>query len=176
MAAGDINLANVIYAGDTLDFTISVPDRPAPTWTLKYRLAPASGSVIDIAATASGTDHRVQVTATTTGAWAVGTYSWTAYVESGAGARYTLARGRLDIKPASASLAAGADTRTQAEVALDAIDAVLANRATADQKSYEIAGRSLERMEIDQLLQLRAYYAQKVAAARGITRQILVRM
>ncbi len=171
-----MNLANVLYAGDTLDFTTTVVDYPAPTWTLKYRLAPASGTPIDLTGTASGTDHRIQATATTSAGWAVGTYSWTAYVENGSGERYTLARGRLEIKSASASLAAGADTRTQAEIALDAIDAVLANRATVDQKRYEINGRSLERMSVAELLELRGYYAAKVNAERGITRRILLRM
>ena len=41
---------------------------------------------------------------------------------------------------------------------LDGIEAVLENRASQDQMSYSIAGRSLSRMSIDDLLTFRARY------------------
>lgn len=169
-----MQLRDILYAGDTLDFTTSVTDYPAPVWTLRYRLAPASGAAIDLTSAAAGSDHRITANASATASWVVGTYSWTAWVENAGGERYTLARGRLEIKPASATLAAGVDTRSQAEIALAAIDAVLANRATVDQMEYSIAGRSLKRMTIDELLKLRSHYVDEVNKERGITRRILV--
>lgn len=169
-----MQLRDILYAGDTLDFTTSVTDYPAPVWTLRYRLAPASGAAIDLTSVAAGSDHRITANASATASWVVGTYSWTAWVENAGGERYTLARGRLEIKPASATLAAGVDTRSQAEIALAAIDAVLANRATVDQMEYSIAGRSLKRMTIDELLKLRSHYVDEVNKERGITRRILV--
>lgn len=169
-----MQLRDILYAGDTLDFTTSVTDYPAPVWTLRYRLAPASGAAIDLTSVAAGSDHRITANASATASWVVGTYSWTAWVENAGGERYTLARGRLEIKPASSTLAAGVDTRSQAEIALAAIDAVLANRATVDQMEYSIAGRSLKRMTIDELLKLRSHYVDEVNKERGITRRILV--
>jgi hypothetical protein len=169
-----MQLQNILYAGDTLDFTTTVNDYPASTWTLKYRLTPTTGTAIDLTGSASGTNHRVVVTASSSAAWVAGAYSWTAYVENGTGERYTLARGRLEIKPASATLAAGVDTRSQAEIALAAIDAVLANRATVDQMEYSIAGRSLKRMTVAELLALRSHFEGEVSKERGITRRILV--
>ncbi len=156
-------LSNVLTAGDTLDFTTSVPDYLASAgWTLKYRLAPrVSGTPIDITATASGDDHRVTVNATTTAGWAAGWYAWTAYVEKAA-ERYTVDRGDLQIRAASTSLAAGTDNRTHARKVLDAIEAVLENRATLDQEEYAIAGRSLKRTPIEELMVLRDRYKAEV--------------
>ena len=169
-------LNNVLTAGDTLDFTTSVPDYLASAgWVLKYRLAPrAAGTAIDLTSVASGDDHRVTVLAATTLSWAVGEYGWTAFVEKAA-ERYTVDRGELTIRAASTTLAAGVDTRSQARVALDAIDAVMANRATMDQQEYSIAGRSLKRMSVDELLKLRAFYADQVAKEKGRTGRIYLR-
>ena len=48
--------------------------------------------------------------------------------------------------------------RSHANVVLDAIEAVIENRATIDQQSMAIAGRSLSRMSIDDLLNFRNQY------------------
>lgn len=173
-----MQLRDILYAGDTLDFTTSVTDYPAPVWTLRYRLAPASGAAIDLTSAAAGSDHRITANASATASWVVGTYSWTAWVENAGGERYTLARGRLDIRPASASLPAGADARTQAEIALEAIDAVLAGRATHDQAELRLAvngdWRSVRRMTHEELMRLRRFWQRQVDAERGTVRRYVV--
>jgi 3-dehydroquinate synthase class II len=58
------------------------------------------------------------------------------------------------------SVSSAADLRSHNKKVLDAIKAVLENRATTDQLSISIAGVSLSRMSIDQLLQLKNYYEQ----------------
>lgn len=179
-------IENVITAGDTLDFTTSVPDYPASDgWTLKYRLSPrASGTAIDLTASANGDDYDVTASATTSAGWAAGFYTWSAFVEK-AGERYTVDRGQLEIRAASSTLAAGYDGRTHAQTVLDAIEAVLENRATLDQESYAINGRSLKRMPIADLLKLRQVYraevqgeeaASKLAAGLGTARKVQVRL
>ena len=47
---------------------------------------------------------------------------------------------------------------SHAKIVLDAIEAVIENRATMDQSSMSIAGRSLSRLSIDELLTFRARY------------------
>lgn len=155
---------NLLTAGDTLDFTTSVPDYLASAgWTLKYRLAPrGSGSAIDIVAAASGDDYVVQVAASTTGSWAAGFYAWAAYVEK-SGERYTVGDGELQIRVASSTLAAGTDKRSHARKVLDAINAVIEGRASKDQQEYTIGSRSLKRTPIEDLLVLRDKYRQEVA-------------
>lgn len=179
-------ISDILTAGDTLDFTTSVPDYPASAgWTLKYRLAPRSaGTAIDLTAAANGDDFDVTATSTTTASWATGWYTWTAFVEK-AGERYTVGRGQLEIRAASSTLAAATDGRGHARKVLDAIEAVLENRATLDQESYAINGRSLKRMPIEELLKLRQVYraevlgeeaAERLDAGLGMARKVQVRL
>jgi hypothetical protein len=146
-----------IIAGDTLDFVTTLPDYPAATYTLKFRLVPrTSGTAIELTCTA-GTDpddHRCAAAATTTALWGAGEYSWFSWVEK-AGERYQVDDGTVTIA-ANPATAAIYDSRSQAEVALDAVNAVLANRATLDQRRYSISGRELERMSPGELLELRS--------------------
>lgn len=51
------------------------------------------------------------------------------------------------------------DGRSKAEVMVDAIDAVLAKKATRDQASFTIGQRTLTRIPPDQLITWRQYYA-----------------
>jgi hypothetical protein len=51
---------------------------------------------------------------------------------------------------------------------------VLANRATVDQQEMSIAGRSLKRMTVDELLKLRGYYKAQVNAELGVSRRYVV--
>jgi hypothetical protein len=50
------------------------------------------------------------------------------------------------------------DLRTHAKKVLDSIQAVIENRATVDQSSFTIAGRSLSRMTIEELFMVRDRY------------------
>lgn len=52
---------------------------------------------------------------------------------------------------------------SHAETVLAAIEAVIERRATVDQQSYSIEGRSLARMPIDDLLRFRSQYRAEVA-------------
>lgn len=156
-----------IIAGDTLDFETSVPDYPkSDGWTLTYKLIPrTSGTVISF--NASGTadsadDYRTQVGSTTTDDWAAGEYSWFAYVGL-AGERYTVDQGTLTILPNPADTTAY-DGRSHARTVLEAIEAVIEGRASKDQQSYSINGRSLQRMPIKDLLAFRAQYRAEVEA------------
>lgn len=150
-----------ILAGDTLQWTRSLPDYPATSgWTLKYRLINSLGK-IDIIASASGADHAITVTAATSAAYTPGTYTWTSYVEKGAGAtleRYTIAIGTITVKPSLATQAAGLDTRTHVKKVLDSIEAVIEGRATRTDLEYEIAGRRIRHMTPQDLITWRNYY------------------
>lgn len=58
------------------------------------------------------------------------------------------------------------DGRTPNEIALEAIEAVIAGRAKVDQQRYRINNRELYRESITELLRLRRYYASLVAQER----------
>jgi hypothetical protein len=55
------------------------------------------------------------------------------------------------------------DGRSDNQKALDAIEAVLARRATLDQQRYTINNRELWRTPIIELIKLRSFYAAAVA-------------
>lgn len=152
-----------LIAGDTLQFTTSVPDYPASAgWTLTYRLVPrTSGTAISFDATADGDDYDIEVGASTTDDWTAGEYSWSAYV-SKAGERHTVDQGTVKIQP-NPSVVAAYDARSHARKTLDAIQAVIQNRATQAQKSYSIGGRSLEHTPFADLLELESVYLTRVA-------------
>ena len=59
-------------------------------------------------------------------------------------------------------------TTTDKDVqALQAIEAVLQGRATKEQASYSVNGRSISYFSIDELLRLRAYYIKRINGQSG---------
>lgn len=178
-----------ITAGDTLNFEVPVSGyASADGWALKFRLVPrASGGAPIEFTTIAGTDgaaHLVQVGASTTAAWAPGVYSWTSWVER-PGERYSVSRGQVSVLPDPASQTGGYDARSQAEIALEAVNAVLQGRATDAVARYRINGREVERYSIPDLQRLRSLLEADVARERraagladrtGTVQRILVRM
>ncbi len=158
-----------MVAGDTVTWSKSLADYSAADgWVLKYRLINAAGK-IDITAGASEADHLVSVAASVSELWTPGTYAWQAYVEKAA-ERFTVGSGSIEIKPDLAAQAAGYDTRTTAKRLLEAVEAVLANRATRADLEYEVAGRRMKSMSHADLLaardKLKAEVVREDAAAR----------
>jgi len=152
-----------IVAGDTLAWSRSLADYPAGTWTLTYRARLLGGTAeITIVAGASGTAHLVGVAAATSAGYTPGTYEWAAAVSSGS-ERHEIGRGLWVVKADPAALPAGFDGRSHARQVLEAIEAVIAGRATKDQAAYTINGRQLTRTPIPDLLLLRDRYKAEVA-------------
>lgn len=153
---------DVLNVGDTWKWTKTLADYPASTWALSYNFKSAAGGFA-ITATASGDDHAVNVAYGTTSGYAAGFYTWTASVTAG-GERYIVDSGTCTLNPdfRAGTATAAYDGRTHARTVLDAIEAVIENRATVDQQEYEIAGRRLKRMPIADLLKLRQHYKTEV--------------
>lgn len=157
-----------VTAGDTVTWKRSLSDYLASAgWVLSYTLVNSAGK-ITITSTADGDDHLVSVLAATTAAWTAGEYSWQAYVTKGA-ERYQVDYGALEILPDFAQQTTH-DGRSHVKTVLDSIEAVIEGRATKDQESYSINGRSLARTSVEQLLVFRdrykAEYAREVRAER----------
>lgn len=151
-------------SGDTWKWTRSLADYPASTWTLTYRFKNARGG-FEVTASASGDDYSVTVSATTSATVPAGRYEWVAKV-SGGGEVYTVDSGSLLVL---ANLSAGnaadrLDLRSHARKTLEAIEAVIENRATLDQEEMTLAGRSLKRTPITDLIMLRTRYQNEVRA------------
>lgn len=153
------NFPDKIGAGLTFNVLLTLTAYPAPDWAVAVLLR--GPSVIDLAATAEGTQHRIQADAATTAGWAPGVY-WYSMRATRDDEVVEIEQGQVTIVPDMASASAGFDGRSQAQIALEAIDAVLAKRATLDQERYRINNRELYRTPIADLIKLRSYYAAQV--------------
>lgn len=178
-----------LAAGTTLKFTVTLADYPAADgWVLAYRLAPrVSGTPIDITTTASGADHLVDVAKGTTASWGVGTYAVAAWVDNGTD-RYSVdsEAGEITITPNPATLEAGTDQRSQAEIALANVQALLQGKASSGTQEYTINGRQLRSYSLPELMRLESKLKtdvdrERVAAGKapvhggGRIQRILVR-
>lgn len=147
-------------AGDTWQWTRSLADYPASTWSLAYHFANASHRFA-VTTSADGDGFAVTVAAATTAAIMPGTYDGRAYATAGT-QRFEVWRGQLVVEQDFAKAGAGYDGRSHARKALDAIEAVIEGRATKDQESYSIEGRSLSRTPLADLMAFRNQYRAEV--------------
>ncbi len=138
-------------------------DYPASSWTLKYwmKQLAAAGSHIEITAAADGDNYAVNVSAATTQAYTAGKYAWAAEVFGGSSEVYEVDRGIL-IVVARFDKASSLDFRTHARKMLDAIEALLENRATTDILEYTIGTRHIKKMAPQELRDWRDYYRAEV--------------
>ena len=166
-------------AGETWDWKRSLSDYPADTWTLAYQFTNAT-SKITITASADGFDHLVTAAKAVTALYAAGDYTGFAQVTDGT-STYTVWSGFLEVLP-DLSSATAYDGRSHARKMLDAIEALLEGRGTADQLdlvSSAIGDRSLARKP-ETLLPLRDRYKaealrEEMALRTGTGGRILVR-
>jgi len=139
------NEPEFFIAGDTVKWRKSLPEyRPDAGWTLRYDFVK------------DGSKH--SVTATDQASVTDGTE------------RYTVATGRIEVKPDFVAVQNGYDARSHVRKVLDALEATILGKASKDQMSYTIAGRSLARMSPGELLKWKNHYEtlyrQEVAAEK----------
>lgn len=156
-----------LIAGTTLSFATSVPEYPASAgWTLKYYLRRRDAvGAIDLTADADGDDYRVEVAAATTAAWPAATYGWESRAEKGT-EKYPVASGQIVVLPDIATSTGAYDSRSKAEQALEAVDAMMLNKASSAQRRYRIGERELESYGVTELLALRSHLAIQVKRER----------
>ena len=139
-------------------------DYPTAAYALTYsaRLDGAGATVINLTAAESGNDYLIEVASATSAAWTVGWYTWQAYItRSSDAARIAIGTGRFELVANRA--AATTDPRSHARKMLTLIEALLEGRAVSDVDQYEIAGRSLKKMNIRELQHWRNNYRAELA-------------
>lgn len=133
-------------------------DYPVASYSLSYEFNLVDGSTVanfTLTASESGDDYIIEESSTTS--YTKGNYNWVSYItRSSDSARIKLEEGFVEIQDNYATTTTS--VRSHAKIVLDAIEAVIENRATMDQSSMSIAGRSLSRLSIDELLTFRARY------------------
>lgn len=135
-------------------------DYPNTGYVLSYEFNLIDGGTpanITITATNLGADYKVEVASSVTAAYTKGEYNWIANITvNGSSNRVKVGEGFITLQDNYATTTAS--VRSHAKIVLDAIEAVIENRATMDQSSMSIAGRSLSRLSIDELLTFRDRY------------------
>lgn len=157
-----MNIPQTLTAGDRWTWTDSLSDHPATLWTLTYYFRGPS-PIEAVAGVASGTDHVLTIAAADTEDLKPGIYDWQARAALIA-TPTTIATAAVGRVTVVANLAnAAVDNRSFNVRVTEALQATIEGRATTDQLSMSIAGRSLSRMSWDELL--KAYDRFKLAAA-----------
>ena len=152
-------IPDVFRSGETFKVELGWADYPASDWSAVFYMI-NSAAKKSITGVANSNDFRFLKDAANTAAYAAGDYKWIIEVTAtidGASEVYVVAQGTITIEADLATLATSAQ-RTHAKKVLESIEAVLENRASQDQSSYSIAGRSLSKTPITELLLLRDKY------------------
>lgn len=133
-------------------------DYPVASYSLSYEFNLIDGATVsNFTITATESNDTYIVEASNTSSYTKGNYNWVSYMtRSSDSARVKLEEGFVEIQDNYATTAAS--VRSHAKIVLDSIEAVIENRANIDQASMSIAGRSLSRMSIDELLTFRDRY------------------
>lgn len=161
-----------VFAGTTWAWEVVVSDYSAADgWSLLYVFTNSAGAFsFPDDGTASGTTFSVNVDSATIAGKTPGAYTWQLFAIKGADKRF-VSSGPITVKADITGGSTALDSRTHVKKTLDALEAVIEGKASSDQLSYSIAGRSLTRMSPDELLKwrdrYRAEYAQEQATASG---------
>lgn len=156
-------------AGDSLELLLSAALYPPLSgWSLRIDFAgPAKPSAWN--SSAAGSAHAFTLSSAATSEFAAGAYSWQ-LVALAENKRVTLQRGSLEVRADLASIDSSYESRSWAKQTLDAVEATLTRKATADQLSVSIAGRNLSRYSITELLTLRETLRLQLSRESGKNR------
>ena len=163
-----------IVAGDQVKWkrTDLGTDYPNTAYSLRYssRLEAAGSTTFDVASADSGDNFLMTIAHGTTASLSTGVYHWQLYIlRDSDSARLTFDSGTWEI--IANRDADTTDPRTHAKITLDAVEAVIEGRATKDQENYSIAGRSLSRTPVADLLSLRDYYRTEFIREQRVERR-----
>ena len=146
---------------------------PIGSYALTYEFHEDSGGggshKFTLTATEADNTYYIEAASSSTTGYTVGDYIWEAYITKSADSnRVMVDSGRTTITQNLANT--NADLRSHAKKVLDAIEAVIEGRATIDQSSFSLGGRSLSRMSVDELMTFRdrykAEYLKEIKLAR----------
>lgn len=148
-----------INAGDTVKFTISNSDYPATTgsWVLTFIFINGDNK-ITMTSSADGEDHAVAEVPADTAKYAQGLYYWKCYANDGTD-RYQIAEGRTEIlQNIEHTNVKSSDLRSHVKKVLDAVEAVIEDRASDSDLSMSVDGQSITNFTPEQLTDLRDKY------------------
>lgn len=156
--------------GETVEWYESRSDfLPADGWTLSVSLVETS----DVQ-TFTGSDngdgrHLVEISSAQSLEFSAGTYRYQIRVTDGT-KTHQLERGLVEVAESFAAATDGHDARSHAEKVLDALEALIEGKASNDQASMSVEGRSLSRYSPEEWWTMRRRYQWEVRMLRDAER------
>jgi len=150
-----------------------VTDYPLADYTMTYHFSQDSGGGgthhFTLSSTEANDNYYFEKPSSETTSLVAGDWKWQLYaIRTSDSERVTLDYGIT--KFSLGELDTNNDLRTHAKKVLDAIEAVIEGRATIDQSSFSLGGRSLSRLSVNELMTFRdryhAEYLKEVKLAR----------
>jgi len=164
------NDALSVAAGDSVSFIVTADGfSSADGWALEFAVVNAGGLIQFSSASQSDGSFLIEVAATVTANWPAGRYQYQAYLKKG-GERIIAMQGDASVTENFSAQSAGFDARSHVQTVLDALEAMLAGKASIDQQSYSIGDRQLSRMTPEEILVWRNKYRQELRAEQQATR------
>ena len=162
------NVPDTLYVGDNFLWKRDLTDYPVASYSLSYSFRLLTSAATEIALgdsviTESDTSvYTINVPSSTTTDYTKGDYTYQEYITKTSGSeRLVLNTGLVSLK--SNFDADTGDPRSSARIILQALEATMENRATIDQMSMSIAGRSLSRMSPAELNDWKSRYKALVS-------------
>jgi hypothetical protein len=167
-----------LIAGDSWIFSRDYSDFPRPTWTAIAYFEKAD-ETFNVASTASSTAQLFTITAATSATYSAGRYRVRIRVTDGSST--LTAESAWVVVQLDPAQAGNQDPRSWARRTLDAVEAFLEGNASTAQASMSIAGRSISRWSLSELMQLRGQLrgearSEEQGSEAGLGRDIRVRL
>lgn len=142
-------------------------DYDTSLYSLVYvaRITGGGASEFTVTANEVGGQYVVQIPSATSATFVVGDYHWQAEIHrTSDGEIVVVGTGDFTVLP---DLDANqSDPRTHAEIMLSKIESLLEGKADKDVSSYSIAGRSITKLSITELMDWRNFYKREVAKVK----------
>lgn len=161
-----MSIPDVINAGDTVEFTLHAFNNAgaeltaAAGYTMYLVLNNSTNFYSATTTTSDSSGFLMSIPSTATTGWTAGSYNASVFVADGTN-RYQVTSKYITVKP---NLLAGVavDSRSTIRKTLDALNAAILGSATDNQMSMSIAGRSIQRMSIEELIKAKQQFENMV--------------
>lgn len=153
-------IPNQIRVGNTVEFCQTAYDSignqltSGAGYTLYFVMSNATSQISVSSTTENEQGYLFQIPYTVTSGWTAGNYTAVVYAQDGTN-RYEQASSSISVLP---SLSVAVDSRSIARQTLDALDAAILGQASSNQLSMSIAGRSISRMSLEELIKAKGRF------------------
>ena len=149
-----------IYKGETVVWNRKdLTDYPVGSYAMSWtaRLESNGGTAFSATVTEVEDYYKFTLDNSATGGYTTGDYFWVLKVtQSSDSEELIIDTGKITVK--DNYFGSTGDTRSHAKTMLDKIESLIEGRADADVSSYSIAGRSLNKLSVQELTEWRNYY------------------